>query len=48
MLSALLSAFTRHSARAGAIATLNRMDDNQLRDIGITRDQIELFVAGKI
>ncbi len=48
MLSALLSALTRHSARARAIATLNRMDDNQLRDIGITRDQIELFVAGKI
>ena len=48
MLSALLTALTRHGARARAIATLNRMDDNRLRDIGIARDQIEIFVAGKI
>jgi uncharacterized protein YjiS (DUF1127 family) len=48
MLSALLTAFARHRSRARAIDTLNRLDDNRLRDIGIARDQIELFVAGKI
>lgn len=48
MLSALIAAFARHRIRARAIATLNRLDDNRLRDIGISRDQIELFVAGKI
>ena len=48
MLSALLTALTRHRARARAIAILERFDDNRLRDIGIARDQIEMFVAGKI
>jgi uncharacterized protein YjiS (DUF1127 family) len=48
MLSALLAALSRHRARARAIATLERFDDNRLRDIGIARDQIEMFVAGKI
>ena len=48
MLSALRTAITRHRSRARAIATLKRLDDNRLRDIGIARDQIELFVAGKI
>jgi uncharacterized protein YjiS (DUF1127 family) len=48
MLSDLLTALTRHRARARAIAVLERFDDNRLRDIGIARDQIEMFVAGKI
>ena len=48
MLSALLTALTRHHARARAIAILERFDDHRLRDIGIARDQIEIFVAGKI
>jgi uncharacterized protein YjiS (DUF1127 family) len=48
MFSALIAAYTRHRSRARAIATLSRLDDNRLRDIGIARDQIELFVAGKI
>jgi len=48
MLSALITAYTRHRSRARAIATLSRLDDNRLRDIGIARDQIELFVAGRI
>ena len=48
MLSALLAALTRHHARARAIAILERFDDHRLRDIGIARDQIEIFVAGKI
>ncbi|MFQ5566842.1 MAG: DUF1127 domain-containing protein [Paracoccaceae bacterium] len=48
MLSALLAALTRHSARSRAIAVLERYDDHRLRDIGIARDQIELFVARKI
>jgi len=46
MLSTLVTAVTRHRARA--IAVLERFDDNRLRDIGIARDQIEMFVAGKI
>ena len=48
MLSALLTALTRHPARARAIAVLQRFDHHRLRDIGIARDQIEMFVAGKI
>ena len=48
MFNALIAAFARHRSRARAIATLNRLDDNRLHDIGIARDQIELFVAGKI
>ncbi len=48
MLSALLTALTRQHARAGAIAVLERFDDHRLRDIGIARDQIVMFVAGKI
>ena len=48
MLSALITALTRHHARARAIAFLERFDDHRLRDIGIARDQIEIFVAGKI
>ena len=48
MLSALFAALTRHHARARAIAVLERFDDHRLRDIGIARDQIEMFVAGKI
>jgi len=48
MLSALVTAVTRHFARARAIAVLKRFDDHRLRDIGIARDQIEMFVAGKI
>ena len=48
MLSALITALIRHRARARTIAILERLDDNRLRDIGIARDQIALFVAGKI
>lgn len=48
MLDALFTAVSRRRARARAIANLNRLDDSRLRDIGISRDQIELFVAGKI
>jgi uncharacterized protein YjiS (DUF1127 family) len=48
MLSALLTALTRHHARARAVALLERFDDHRLRDLGIARDQIQMFVAGKI
>ena len=48
MLSTLIAALTRHHARARAVAILERFDDNRLRDIGIARDQIELYVAGRI
>ena len=48
MISALIAAIARARKNARAIATLSRLDDNRLRDIGIARDQIELFVAGKI
>lgn len=48
MFSALITALVRHRNRARAISILNRLDDHRLRDIGIARDQIELFVAGKV
>jgi uncharacterized protein YjiS (DUF1127 family) len=48
MISALITAITRHRQRARAISVLKRLDDHRLRDLGIARDQIELFVAGKI
>ena len=48
MLSALLTAFARYRARSRAIAELHRLDDAHLRDIGLRRDQIESFVAGRI
>lgn len=48
MLSTIIAALTRHRNRARAVSILNGFDDNRLRDIGIARDQIELFVAGKI
>ena len=48
MLSAFLTALTRPRARARAIAILERFDDHRLRDLGIARDQIEMFVARKI
>ena len=48
MISALIAAISRHHARSRAVEILSRFDDNRLRDIGIARDQIELFVAGKI
>ena len=48
MPSAPPTALSRQNARARAIAVLERFDDHRLRDIGIARDQIEMFVAGKI
>ncbi|NIP74982.1 MAG: DUF1127 domain-containing protein [Xanthomonadales bacterium] len=48
MISEIISAIGRRNARSRAIETLSRYDDHRLRDIGITRDQIELFVAGRL
>ena len=48
VISTLIAAIARARTNARAIATLSRLDDSRLRDIGISRDQIELFVAGKI
>jgi uncharacterized protein YjiS (DUF1127 family) len=48
MISALINAIARRRARARAISTLQRLDDHRLRDIGIMRDQIEIFVGGRI
>ncbi len=48
MISAIINAIGRRNARARAVETLNHYDDHRLRDIGITRDQIEMFVAGRI
>ena len=48
MISALITAIIRRRNRARAVSNLKRLDDHRLRDIGITRDQIELYVAGKI
>ncbi len=48
MLTALVNALTRHIGRNRAIRMLSRLDDHRLRDLGIARDQIELFVDGRI
>lgn len=48
MLSTIFAAVARHIARGRAIAALKRLDDHRLRDLGIARDQIELFVDGAI
>lgn len=48
MLSALFSAIARRRAQARAIETLGYLDDHRLRDLGISRDQIEMFVTGQI
>lgn len=47
MLSALIAAIARRRSRARAIRELNRLSDAHLRDIGLTRDQIEIFVSGR-
>lgn len=44
MWSALIAAISRHHARMRAIAELERMSDARLRDIGLSRDQIQSFV----
>ena len=48
MFSALITALSRARARSRAVATLRRLDDHRLRDLGIARDQIEAFVDGRI
>jgi uncharacterized protein YjiS (DUF1127 family) len=48
MLTMLINAVVRPFARARAISALRRLDDHRLRDLGIARDQIELFVDGRI
>lgn len=47
MISALFAAIARRRAAARAIAELQRLDDAHLKDIGLTRDQIEAFVSGR-
>lgn len=48
MLTALFNAITRRISRNRAITMLSRLDDHRLRDLGIARDQIELFVDGRL
>jgi len=48
MLSALIAAISRHHARMRAISELQRMSDHRLRDIGLSRDQIQAYVAGRV
>jgi len=48
MLSDLFAAISRRRTRDRAIAVLQGLDDNRLRDIGISRDQIEIFVDGQV
>jgi uncharacterized protein YjiS (DUF1127 family) len=48
MLSALFAAISRRRSRARAITLLQGFDDSRLRDNGISRDQIEIFVDGRI
>jgi uncharacterized protein YjiS (DUF1127 family) len=47
MFSNLISAIARRRARARAAAELERMSEYRLRDIGLTRDQIDAFVSGR-
>ena len=48
MLSDFITTISRRRARNRAIAVLQGLDDNRLRDIGISRDQIEIFVDGQV
>jgi len=48
MFSTLFAAISRQRARSRAITLLRRLDDYRLRDLGISRDQIEAFVDGRI
>jgi len=48
MITTFLKNLARRRARARAVAMLERLDDRRLRDIGISRDQIELYVDGGI
>jgi len=48
MLTALFAAIARRRARVRAIAELERMTDYRLRDIGLSRDQIDAFVSGRV
>jgi len=48
MFRTLLQGFARRREQARAADMLRRFDDNQLRDLGITRDQIDLFVTGRM
>ena len=48
MFAGLLAAFFRRRAQDIAVETLHRYDDHRLRDLGISRDQIESFVAGRL
>jgi uncharacterized protein YjiS (DUF1127 family) len=48
MMTTVITAIARQFARSRAIRTLKRLDDLRLRDLGIARDQIELFVDGRL
>jgi uncharacterized protein YjiS (DUF1127 family) len=48
MIRTLLQGIARQRERARAADMLHRFDDYQLRDLGITRDQIDLFVSGQM
>lgn len=47
MFNNLFAAFERRRARSRAAAALERMSDYRLRDIGLSRDQIDAFVSGR-
>ena len=46
--SRLFSRITRHFTHRAAIARLRTLDDRALRDIGLTRCQIEAAVHGRM
>jgi uncharacterized protein YjiS (DUF1127 family) len=48
VLKRLWAAYRRRRAEQVAIARLNAMSDRQLRDIGISRSQIEFAVKGDL
>jgi uncharacterized protein YjiS (DUF1127 family) len=48
LLSARWEALVGHLVRRAAIATLRELDDHALRDIGLTRTEIEAAVYGLV
>lgn len=44
MLDAVLELFSRDSERESRIAELKLLEDHELADLGLVRDQIEAFV----
>ena len=48
MLDAVMDLFSSESERDQRVAELNRLDDHELADLGLVRDQIEAFVDAQL